>query len=215
MRQATRQQTPPEGPRHTLGRAAGAAPLVAGESKNAYEQLLASIIDALAPADMLEHILIRDVVDLSWTALRLRRLHANLMAAARFEGMGQLHLSMWDHGYGRKTARDRDPGDPLAHIQAEVARTELTMDHVNAYVFATRLADFERIERMTAAAETRRDQALCRLDLYRCGQAPRLRQALQAIEAAGATGDALQTPAGNSPHDQHRQARGQPAQRPA
>ena len=151
-----------------------------------------AVIDALAPADMLEHILIRDVVDLSWTALRLRRLHANLMAAGRFEGMGQLHLSRWDAGYPG-VPPDRDRSGPLAHIKAELAEAELTMEHVNAYSFAVRLDDFERIERMTAAAEARRDHAMCRLDRYRCSQAPRLRKALHAIEAAGRAGCAAAT----------------------
>ncbi len=177
--------------------------------------MLGRVIEALAPADMLEHILIRDVVDLSWEVLRLRRLEAGLMAAGRFDAMRQLYVSRWGHDYDREAPPNRDRKDPLKRIDAELAKANLTASHVAAYTLAGRIHEFERIERMTAAAETRRDAALCRLDRYRSSLALRLRRALQQLEHDGRALAAPQAPAGNLPHDQPSQDRGQPAQRPA
>ena len=198
----------------TLGEAAGWPPLIAEESEDAYERMLGHVIDALAPADMLEHVLIRDVVDLSWKVLRLRRLEAGLMAAGRFDAMRQLYVSRWGHDYDRE-APPRDRKDPLKQVDAELAKANLTASHVAAYTFAGRIHEFESIERMTAAAETRRDAALCRLDRHRASLALRLRRALLELEHDGRALAAPQAPAGNLTHDQPSQDRGQPAQRPA
>ena len=116
------------------------------------------------------------------------------------------------------TARRRpiaDRKDPLKQVDAELVKANLTASHVAAYTLASRIHDFERIKRMTAAAETRREAALCRLDRHRSSLALRLRRELQQLEHDGRALAAPQAPAGNSPHDQPSQNRGQPAQRPA
>src|SRR6266851_4982798 len=61
---------------------AAAPPLIAAEQQSAYDELLARVTETLKPADVLEHVFIRDIVDLVWEVLRLRRLKANLMATA-------------------------------------------------------------------------------------------------------------------------------------
>src|SRR5262249_18834177 len=58
---------------------AAAPPLIAGEQQSAYDELVARVNEALEPADVLEHVFIRDIVDLAWEVLRLRRLKASLM----------------------------------------------------------------------------------------------------------------------------------------
>src|SRR6201988_3614822 len=65
----------------------GAPPLIEGERVEAYDELLARISGALQPADILEDIWIRDIVDLVWEAFRLRRLKAQLMTARARDGM--------------------------------------------------------------------------------------------------------------------------------
>jgi hypothetical protein len=79
-------------PQPTLPHAAlfGAPPLVAGEDAAAYDALTARIAGAVAPADVLEEMWVRDVVDLAWEALRLRRLKALLLTSAAPEGLTQL-----------------------------------------------------------------------------------------------------------------------------
>ena len=53
-------------------------PLIEGENAAAYDDLLARISGTLKPADILEEIWVRDVVDLVWDAFRLRRFKAHL-----------------------------------------------------------------------------------------------------------------------------------------
>ena len=68
----------------------GAPPLVGGEDAAAYDALTARIAGAVAPADVLEEMWVRDVVDLAWEALRLRRLKALLLTSAAPEGLTEL-----------------------------------------------------------------------------------------------------------------------------
>src|SRR5271155_4059961 len=65
----------------------GPPPLLQGEDKAAYGTLLARISSTVRPADILEEIWVRDIVDLSWDILRLRRLKVNLIAATAYEGL--------------------------------------------------------------------------------------------------------------------------------
>jgi hypothetical protein len=61
----------------------GPAPLIEGEDAGAYDELLVRISSAVRPADIFEEIWVRDVVDLVWEALRLRRLKAGAKALAQ------------------------------------------------------------------------------------------------------------------------------------
>jgi hypothetical protein len=52
-----------------------------GEDSAGYDDLLARVSGAIKPADIIEEIWIRDIVALTWEALRLRRARAALLAA--------------------------------------------------------------------------------------------------------------------------------------
>ena len=72
-----------EPPDPALARILGPPPVLASEDAEAYEALQDRVRAAMAPADVIEELWVRDVVDLTWEALRLRRLKAKLMAAAK------------------------------------------------------------------------------------------------------------------------------------
>jgi hypothetical protein len=59
----------------------GPPPLFEGEDSKIYDQLVTEIFNAVTPADILEEVWLRDVVDLTIDVLRLRRLKADLMNA--------------------------------------------------------------------------------------------------------------------------------------
>ena len=59
----------------------GPPPLFEGEDSKIYDQLVTEIFNAVTPADILEEIWLRDIVDLTIDVLRLRRLKADLMNA--------------------------------------------------------------------------------------------------------------------------------------
>jgi hypothetical protein len=71
--------------------------LIAGDDPAAYEELRSQISAAVRPKDFLEEIWVRDVVDLTWRSLRMRRLKATLLAKPQlnrhFTGFGAIdHL---------------------------------------------------------------------------------------------------------------------------
>src|SRR5215469_4862671 len=57
----------------------GPAPLAEGEDAEAYDELLLRVSSGVKPHDILEEIWVRDVVDLTWETLRLRRLKAAVL----------------------------------------------------------------------------------------------------------------------------------------
>ena len=163
---------------------AGPPALVAGESPADYDELHARVSQALKPSDVIEQIWIRDVVDLVWEVFRLRRLRANLMAAATYEGMRQILEPLLDspEWFAKRWAR-RDES-AVQTVEAALAKAGLTMDAVAAATFSARIGEFERIDRMTMSAEARRNAGLHEIERHRAGFAQRLRRTLQDVEHA-------------------------------
>ena len=57
----------------------GSPPLCKDDDQEAYNELLKRLIDLIKPTDIIEEILIRDYVDLTWERLRWRRGKAKLL----------------------------------------------------------------------------------------------------------------------------------------
>jgi hypothetical protein len=51
----------------------GPSPVLASESREAYQQLALQIAGSVKPNDVLDWLMVKDVVDLSWEIRRLRR----------------------------------------------------------------------------------------------------------------------------------------------
>ena len=163
----------------------GPPPLVEGEKEAAYDELLARISGALKPADILEDIWIRDVVDLTWDVFRLRRLKANMIAYCTNEGVA---AAMQRLGSGNVvelirqwTAHDEGARQAVARTLASAG---LTVETAGTRSLAFWIADLERIERMIASAEGRRHAALRELDRHRATLAQTLRRAVADVEDA-------------------------------
>ena len=56
----------------------GPAPMLHGEDDHAYAELLGRVQADVGPKDILEEFWVRDVVDLFWETLRLRRMKASI-----------------------------------------------------------------------------------------------------------------------------------------
>jgi hypothetical protein len=161
---------------------AGPPPLIEAESAASYEALLTRVCATLEPTDVLEHIWIRDFVDLVWEVFRLRRLKAALMTAAAHEAMTEVlrPLSEAAEWAARDWAKREAP--VVKTVEAALAQAGLSMDAVAARTVSVRIGDFERIERMTAAAEARRNAALRELQRHRAGLAGRLHRTVREME---------------------------------
>ena len=65
----------------------GPPPLLEGEDVAAYDELLARVSEGVQPNDILEEIWVRDIVDLVWETLRLRRMKAAFFSANAHESL--------------------------------------------------------------------------------------------------------------------------------
>ena len=66
------------------------APVLMGEDEADYAGLAARVVGVSGPRDAIEELLLRDVIDLAWEILRLRRLEAGLLRASMSAGVSQV-----------------------------------------------------------------------------------------------------------------------------
>jgi len=177
-------------PRPALPHAAlfGAPPLVGGEDAAAYDALTARIAGAVAPADVLEEMWVRDVVDLAWEALRLRRLKALLLTSAAPEGLTELLSPALGAAPARELADEWAAGGRRAgrRVDTLLKAAGLARDAVTAQTLSLHIDGVERIDRMIMLAKARRAAALQEIERHRASLAQGLRRALAAEDAGDA-----------------------------
>ena len=165
---------------HGMG---GAPALIPGEKAADYDVLLAGVLATVRPADLLEEVWTREVVELIWDAVRHRRLKAATMTASAGDGMQKLLLSIGARDtFGlaqRWFARDLAA---VARVDALLEAAGLGIDHVMAQTIGLRIAEIERLDRLIAIAEARRNAALHEIERHRAGFAAALRRAGRDIE---------------------------------
>jgi hypothetical protein len=141
---------------------------------------------AIKPKDFLEEMWTRDVVDLTWDILRMRRIKAGLLTSVMSEGMGRIlnQLLDWEEAHELSEAWSaRDP-EAIKSVEELLAARGLTMELAAARGFEARIDTFEQIDRMAMATEARRNSALRELERHRTSLAQALRQASdEVIEA--------------------------------
>ena len=148
-----------------------------------YEALLAHIIAEAKPTGILEHIWVRDFVDLTFEMVRLRGLKAALLTASAGEGLRHVlrDLGVVDYLGLAKRWHARQP-DAIAAVDATLAAAGLGLDVVRAQALAVRTGEVEAIDRMIRSAEARRDEMLRPLYRHQAELATRLRNAAAAYE---------------------------------
>ena len=157
--------------------------LVRGEDAATYDQLAARFTAEVAPENVIEEMWVRDVVDLVWDVMRLRRLKAGLFTIGASDGMAEILHGIAQPRYAAREWAARKP-DVVPVVNTLLSAAGLDMDDVTTSTFAARIDQFERIERMLAAAEVRRAAALNGIDNRRVAE--RLRAAALAAEQAAA-----------------------------
>jgi hypothetical protein len=165
----------------------GPPPLYQGESEADYNQLYDHVRKAVLPKDVIEEIWVRDVVDLTWEANRLRRLKANLMDAASSQGLAVVleNLGDYKHDAERKaSAYARGDSKTKTEVDQVLETAKVGRGIVEAQAFTSRINDFDRIDRLIMLSESRRNAALRETDRHREAMARRAREALTEIEDA-------------------------------
>ena len=175
----------------------GPAPLLEGEDASAYEALKGRIRSAVAPNDVIEEIWVRDVLDLLWETLRLRRLKAKLMRAVAHQGLDELLrplTGILEH-QDLSNAWARRDEKSVKKVDALLKQAGLDdQEAIAAQTLAVKLDAFERIARMIMQTEARRNMILREIDRHRDALARRLREASAAIEDAQFTEIAAPAP---------------------
>jgi hypothetical protein len=156
----------------------GPPPLLEGEDSKAYDELLAGVSGGVHPADLFEEIWVREIVDHTWEAWRWRRLKTVLLEETMPKALERL---LWrpaeffycedeDEGGGigvnqvpaKELAKGWAAKDPAGVKQVEelLASAGQTIETVKARALEIALNSIERIDRLTMAAENRRDAIL-------------------------------------------------------
>ena len=177
--------SPPEATRMPCRALLGPRPLIDGEDGTNYDVILERISADVAPEDFVEEMWVRNVVDLVWESVRLRRLKSHLLQAAAHEGLAQVLTPLLDWASAGQLSRTWASGDEEAACEVErlLGRADLTIDAVMAQTLAARIDDVERIDRMVTIAEARRDAVLREIRSRRAAFGQALRRAGQAIDA--------------------------------
>jgi hypothetical protein len=163
----------------------GPPQLIDGEDGRAYEDLHERVCLSVQPADILEEIWVRDLVDLTWEILRWRRLKSSLMAASAFKGLQKVLEPFSFEGY-HDLVEDwaaRKP-DAIAQVNRMLETAGLTTDAVMALTACENLEAIRTMETMIAMAEHRRNEALCQIERHRVTLAHRARRTIQQLEDA-------------------------------
>jgi hypothetical protein len=163
------------------------APLLPGEKEADYAAAARRIVGVSRPKDAIEEIFIRDVIDLTWEILRLRRVKAGILRASMGVGVRQ---ALPEVGYfyfeGNTLSQNWAAGDANAReeVGAILAKAGLTLDEVTAKTLESKIDVFERVDRMLASAEARRNNALRETDRHREAAGGATRRAIDEVEDA-------------------------------
>ena len=156
--------------------------LIDGECETDYQAFHESCLRAVEPKDAIERIWLQDFVDYSWEANRLRRLKVALIQATRKEAVRRLLRDCLGSELGlseraKILAEGWLSGEGCAIIEVEelLERHEHDTDSIMALAVSISLRDIERIDRLIASYDYRRDAALRELEKRRDVQAKRAR----------------------------------------
>lgn len=163
----------------------GPRPLIDGEDGTSYDVILERISADVAPADFVEEIWVRNVADLVWDSVRLRRLKSQLLHAAAHAGLERVLTPLigWDRAAPLSKRWASGEEEALCEVDRLLGRAGLTIDAVMAQTLAARIDDVERIDRLVIIAESRRDAVLREIRSRRLAFGQALRRAGDAIDA--------------------------------
>jgi hypothetical protein len=167
------------------------SPLLPGEAEADYLCIAKRIIGAAQPRDAIEGFLARDVIDLTWEILRLRRLKAGLLRASRSSGISSVMDSLgYDERKGYGAARTlgarwaSGEKSAWAEVAAALEKAQLSIEDVMAETLDSKIDSFERFDRMLASLEARRNNALREIDRHRNALGTAMRGAINEVQDA-------------------------------
>jgi hypothetical protein len=177
-------KAPPSSAGNTVRPSAlGAPALLLGEEAEVFEALLARVTAAVKPADAIEEVWVRDIVELACDMARLRRFKASLLQVAAPDGLRRVLNPLVDRQEANRLSEAWGKRDAEARTEVErlLARANCTADAIMAETLTLKLDQIERFERLIATAEARLAGALRELDRRRAVLAQAVREAADDI----------------------------------
>lgn len=183
----------------------GRPPLVHGEDEGTYSELLERVQSAVNPKDVFEEFWVRDIVDLSWEVIRLRRIKSNIMVVAMRRALEEILAPIvnadpladpldgmamnFEDSRARKLATGwyRRDKEAVASVEETLRGADLSMDVVAALALSMSLNDLERVDRMATNGETRRNAVLREVARHRAAFAEDLRRSSLTVRDADFT----------------------------
>ena len=133
----------------------------------------------------------RDVVDLTWEVLRLRRLKSKIFATQAYRGVKAILAPRFDYSQLQASQLHALVGGWAARDKASMKQVDKIMgqagfdaEALEAATLAASIDYFERLDHLMLQAEARRNDALSAIDRRREGIARRLRDAVTDFEDA-------------------------------
>ena len=167
------------------------APLLPGEEEADYTEVAVRLVSAAKPRDAIEEFLIRDAIDLTWEILRLRRAKVGILKASMNTGVEEVLKALSPDpemlfGRFRGLSSRWMAGDKSARKEVEAAlhKAQLSFNDITAKTLESKLYSFERLDRMLASAEARRNIALREIDRHRSAFGTAVRQSIEQVEDA-------------------------------
>jgi hypothetical protein len=140
-----------------------------------------AFVAAAQPRDAIEDLLTRDVIDLSWDVLRLRRLKAGLLRGAISSSIYQVMCRLgYEDEYAGELAANWAAGKRAAQktVAGALQKAQRTMEDVMAETLQDKIDSFERFDRLMASSEARRNNALREIERHRAALGAAVRQAV-------------------------------------
>ncbi len=170
------------------------APLPPGEEEADYAEVAVRLVSAAKPRDAIEEFLVRDAIDLTWEIFRLRRAKVGILKASMNIGVEEVLRAVspsptmfsdpFESNPIQETSRRWMAGDKSARqeVEAQLPKAQLGVNDLTAKTLEIKLDSFERLDRMLASAESRRNIALREIDRHRSAFGAAVRQAIDEAE---------------------------------
>jgi hypothetical protein len=154
----------------------GDPPVLSTENRDAYDSLLARLAIEIEPREIMEWLWVRDLPDLTWQILRLRRVITSVLNISFKPALIQILDAilprtelppLWrsqatelaEAWYSNSKERNR--------VTSILAKYGLKPESVEGQAFVRRCNELEKMERMLTSAENRRNAIMRELQVYR------------------------------------------------
>jgi len=168
------------------------APLLATEDLEHYQQLLDVLAREVVPSDLIEWLWIKDIADLTWEVIRLRRFKAIYLNNCFLSELDnqienaigyEKAVPIWKQSrkLANKWLADPTASDVKRKLDRLLERCGLDVDRIFAATSISALRSLEPLERVLASAELRRNNALHQIEYRRHTSGRVMRQASNAM----------------------------------